>query len=181
MSIADKYRPRFTYEDYLLWEGKWELIEGMPYAMSPAPAPNHQKINGRLWAAFNDILQTNCNTCEVYLPVGWKINEKTVVQPDVLIIDKEIEKEKDHLDFTPALIAEILSPSTAYKDRHEKFELYEQEGVKYYLIVDAQFKKTEIYELIEKKYQPIAVSPADVEFILNDGCRFSLNLENIWE
>ena len=41
MSIAGKYRPHYTYEDYLLWEGRWELIEGMPYAMSPTPVIDH--------------------------------------------------------------------------------------------------------------------------------------------
>jgi hypothetical protein len=40
MSIADKYRPQFTYEDYSLWEGRWELIDGMPYAMSPSNGRN---------------------------------------------------------------------------------------------------------------------------------------------
>jgi Uma2 family endonuclease len=179
MSIADKYRPQFTYEDYLLWEGKWELIEGMPYAMSPSPLPVHQKINGRLWSAFDSSLQTDCSECEAYLPLDWKISEKTVVQPDLLVVCKKIEKS--HLDFPPVLVIEILSPSTAYKDRHEKFELYEQEGVQYYLIVDPQFKKIEIYELIERKYQPVAVSPAAFEFIVKDGCSFSVNLENSWD
>ena len=56
MSIADKYRPRYKYEDYLIWEGRWELIDGMPYAMSPAPLPEHQKINGRLWSIFDTMI-----------------------------------------------------------------------------------------------------------------------------
>jgi Uma2 family endonuclease len=179
MSIADKYRPQFTFEDYLLWEGRWELIEGMPYAMSPALSPDHQKINGRFWSAFSGTLQKNCDTCEVYLPIDWKINDRTVVQPDLLIVCKKIEKK--YLDFTPSLTVEILSSSTAYKDRHEKFELYEQEGVKYYLIVDPAFQKTEIYELIEGKYLSAAVSPADFEFILKEDCRFSIKLDNIWD
>ena len=118
MSIADKYRPQFTYEDYLLWEGRWELIDGMPYAMSPAPAPLHQTINGNLYTTLKPALKTSCANCEVYLPIDWKINEKTVVQPDLLIVRNKIEEQ--YLDFTPALVLEILSPFTAYKDRHEK-------------------------------------------------------------
>ncbi len=34
MLIADRYRPHYTYNDYCQWEGKWELIEGIPYALS---------------------------------------------------------------------------------------------------------------------------------------------------
>ena len=179
MSIADKYRPQFTYEDYLLWEGRWELIDGMPYAMSPAPAPNHQDINVNLVFLFKMVLKDNCNHCKAYIPIDWKINENTVVQPDVLIVCKKIEKK--YLDFTPALIIEILSLSTAYKDRHEKFELYEQAGVPYYLIVDPQFKKIEIYELIKEKYQRTVIPANQFEFVLETGCRFSIKFDDIFE
>ena len=112
------------------------------------------------------------------MPIDWKINENTVVQPDLLIVCKEIKKK--YLDFTPSITIEILSPSTALKDRQEKFELYEQEGVLYYLIVDPQFKKIEIYELKEGKYQLSSIHPSDAAFTLQDGCRFSVNLETIW-
>ncbi len=179
MSIADKYRPQFTYEDYLIWEGRWELIDGMPYAMSPAPAPRHQKINGNLFVVFKEALDKSCDKCSAYIPIDWKISENTVVQPDLLIVCREINKQ--FLDFTPSLVLEILSPSTAYKDRHEKFELYEQEGVKYYLIIDPQFKKCEVFELIGDKYQLSAVPPNNFPFSLEDGCQFSVNFDGIWE
>ena len=178
MSIADKYRPRFTYEDYLLWEGRWELIEGMPYAMSPAPSPSHQEINGNLLVLFKTALLKGCDHCKVYMPIDWKIGNDTVVQPDLLIVCRAIEKK--YLDFSPELVVEILSPSTAYKDRHEKFELYEQQSVKYYLVVDPQFKKIEVYELIDAKYQPISVSPTEYEFLLAEGCRLPVRLDGAW-
>ncbi len=92
MSIGDKYRPRFTYADYLLWEGRWELIEGMPYAMNPAPSPNHQDINGNLIVIFKAALLKGCGKYKVYLPIDWKISNDTVVQPDLLIVCKTIEK-----------------------------------------------------------------------------------------
>lgn len=173
MSIADKYRPQFTYEDYCQWEGRWELIDGMPYAMSPAPVPFHQEINLILLSLFFSALKKHCNSCKVYMPVDWKINEKTVVQPDLLVVCKEIKN--NYLDFPPVLIIEILSPSTAYKDRHEKFELYEEQGVKYYLIVDLRFKKIEIYELIENRYQPVSLNPDMFEFALDNDCRLPVD------
>jgi hypothetical protein len=72
-------------------------------------------------------LKTGCVNCEVYLPIDWKINEKQVVQANLLVVSNKVEKQ--YLDFTPALVVEVLSPSTAYKDRHEKFELYEEQSV----------------------------------------------------
>ena len=67
--IADKYRPHYTYEDYLLWEGRWELIDGMPYAMSPFPSVDHQDINGNLLVVFKEALKNNCNKCKALIPV----------------------------------------------------------------------------------------------------------------
>jgi hypothetical protein len=49
MSTAAKILPSYTYEDYLHWEGRWELIDGIPYAMSPFPAPRHQRIANNTW------------------------------------------------------------------------------------------------------------------------------------
>lgn len=181
MSIADKYRPQYTYADYVQWEGNWELIDGMPYAMSPAPAMIHQKISLNLLTIFKESLKRNCAQCTVYMPVDWKINEKTVVQPDLLVLCREISKDKIFLDFAPSLVVEILSPSTAYKDRHEKFELYEQEGVKYYLIVDPQFNKIEVYQLIEGKYQPIAITPPQFSFSLEEGCYLPVDFTGAWD
>ena len=88
--------------------------------------------------------------------------------------------KKKHLDFAPSIAVEILSPSTASKDRHEKFELYEQEGVRYYLIIDPQFKKLEIYELVNAKYQLSKIPAGQFVFSLNEACSFSLNFDEIW-
>ncbi len=52
------------------------------------------------------------------------------------------EIKNKYLDFAPALVAEILSPSTVLKDRHSKFSIYEQQGILYYLIIDIEKKNT---------------------------------------
>lgn len=178
MSIADKYRPHYTYDDYCQWEGRWELIEGMPYAMSPAPATLHQIVNGNLYLVFSSALRHTCNQCRAYIPIDWRISDDTVVQPDLLIACRKIEKV--FLDFVPPLTLEILSPSTSFKDRHEKFELYEQQGVHYYIIVDPAFRKIEIYELTAGKYQPVAINPPTFEFSL-EGCKATVDFADTWE
>ena len=104
--------------------------------------------------------------------------EDTVVQPDVLVVCKKIEKK--YLDFPPVFVAEILSPSTASKDRKVKTELYRMQGVKYYCILDIQFKKLEVYELISNLYQPAAISPEAFEFIF-DGYKIHADFKNLWE
>jgi Uma2 family endonuclease len=141
MSLVERYRPHYTYDDYCQWEGRWELLEGMPYAMSPLPVPEHQHISGNLFSLLKKELP-KCKNCSVYLPLDWKISDYTIVQPDLLVVCKKIDKK--YLDFTPVLVIEVLSPATASKDRGEKMELYQSQKVRYYLIVDAQFKKIEV-------------------------------------
>ena len=178
MSIAEKYRPRYTYEDYCEWEGRWELIEGMPYAMSPLPVPKHQRVSLKLCLLFEKAL-SDCKNCTVYPPLDWKIADDTIVQPDVLIVCKKIDKK--FLDFPPVLVVEVLSPSTASKDRGEKMELYQMQKVKYYLIADSQFKKIEIYELLNNQYQPVSINPDAFEFTFEENCSAKVAFTNVWD
>jgi Uma2 family endonuclease len=89
--------------------------------------------------------------------------------------------EKKYLDFPPKLVVEILSPSTSSKDRNEKMEIYQWQKVKYYLIVDPQFKKTEIYQLITDKYEPVAITPESFTFQLEEDCSIEVNFLDIWD
>lgn len=178
MSIAEKYRPHYTYADYCQWEGRWELIEGMPYAMSPAPNRKHQWIATELGSKFSIALK-GCKKCKVYQPIDWKIAEDTVLQPDLSIVCRSFNNI-NYLDFPPVLTVEILSPSTAQKDRREKFEIYQQQKVKYYLIVDPGFNKIEIFEYVNNGYQPVAVNPASFDFILED-CTASVSFDGLFE
>ena len=42
--LTEEDLPHYTYEDYVQWEGRWELIKGIPYAMVPMPALRHQEL-----------------------------------------------------------------------------------------------------------------------------------------
>ncbi len=179
MLLANKYRPHYTYNEYCQWEGSWELIDGIPYAMSPAPVPEHQRVSMKLSFQFEKAFNNGCKKCKTYIPIDWKIAEDIIVQPDLLIVCDKIEKK--FLDFPPVLVVEVLSPSTASKDRGEKMELYQSQQVKYYLIADPQFKKLEIYQLINNKYEPVAINPEVFTFNLEEGCTAVAELVNIWE
>lgn len=57
----------YTYGDYSEWpdEERWELIDGIPYNMSPAPSRIHQKITGELFRLIANYLTGK--ECEVYI------------------------------------------------------------------------------------------------------------------
>ena len=178
MSSAYKILPHYTYEDYCRWEGQWELIDGIPYAMSPAPRPEHQAIAGNLHAEIRSALKKSGCSCKVYQPIDYKISDDTILNPDLLIVCKPIKKA--YLDFAPELVIEILSPATGLKDRHTKFELYQTEKIPYYIIVDIDRKETEVYHLTEGFYSKKYVDQQHpFTFSLSD-CNIALIMDNIW-
>lgn len=98
MGNAIKILPHYTYEDYIHWEGKWEIIDGVPYAMSPAPVPYQQIVSANLSAEFRMQLK-KCDKCQVMQPVDYIIKDDIILQPGMLIVCKPISKK--FLDFPP--------------------------------------------------------------------------------
>jgi Uma2 family endonuclease len=177
VSEAIKILPHYTYSDYLHWEGKWEVIEGIPYAMSPAPVPKYQRISVNLSSEFRNSLKS-CQKCNVYQPIDYILADDTILQPDLLIVCDEIIKK--FLDFPPALVVEILSPSTALKDRHTKYSLYEQQRIKYYVIIDPDIKEAEVYSLNGKSFElQQKGGNFSFQFSLED-CTALVNFAEIW-
>lgn len=70
-----------------------------------------------------------------HAPTDVVFDERNIVQPDLLIICDQNKITDKNIQGAPDLIVEILSPSTALKDKREKKALYERFGVREYLIV----------------------------------------------
>ena len=179
MSTSDlEHLPHYTYDDYVQWDGRWELIYGVPHAMSPSPSITHQSISQHIASQLERALE-NCPECHALLPVDWKIDEETTVQPDNLVVCGELEKTA-YLSKAPALIFEILSKSTAHKDRTTKFKLYQHEGVRHYVIVDPNEKIAKVYRLQDGHYIKVLDASKDiVEFDLRK-CTIPFEFAKIW-
>jgi Uma2 family endonuclease len=152
-----QYLPQYTIEDYMSWEGDWELIHGIPYSMSPSPTSGHQRTGLSVMQVLKEALSTSSCHCEIFYELDWHLKEDTVVGPDILVLCGE-ELKDDFVTQVPSLIIEILSPTTAEKDRTLKAELYANTGVHNYILIDYLRKKIEVFTLMQGKYQ-IHVSP----------------------
>ncbi len=172
--------PRYTYEQYKLWEDNWELIGGYPYAMAPAPMIKHQSISSKIARRLEELFE-NCENCQVLMPVDWKISDDTIVQPDNSVIC-HIPTNDAYITKAPKIIFEILSKSTEKKDTTIKYDLYEKEGVEYYIIVDPEDSVAKVYKLHQGSYiKVIDASDETVQFELS-SCDNSLEFDfsKIW-
>jgi len=178
--IMNSFRilPNYTYEDYLNWEGSWEIIDGIAYAMSPMPSTAHQKIANEISYLFlHEIKKNSSYKCRVFQPIDLKVNNNTILNPDISIICEPTEKQ--FVDFPPILISELLSPSTALKDKNTKFDIYESFGVKYYLIVDPIMEFFELFKLNSKgKYELCEANYTDFDF--GEDCIVSVDLTKMF-
>ncbi len=163
---------RYTYADYLTWafDERLELIKGWIYKMSPAPKRKHQKVSFKLLMSFGNYFNSNC--CEVYeapFDVRLKKNKgsdsevDTVVQPDISVFcDLSKLDDRGAID-APDLVVEITSDSTMKKDYNEKFNIYEENDVQEYWIVNPDSHSMEIFARKEDKFESIGV------FNIHDG------------
>ena len=160
-TLAKQEHGRFSYKDYCKWtdDGRWELIDGIEYDMSPAPSRIHQKLSGELFVRIYDVLKEK--QCDVYAaPFDVRLSDDaeasdeevfTVVQPDIVVVCDESKLDERGCLGAPDLVIEILSPDTAAKDMKIKRDLYEKHGVREYWLVHPTDKTLMIYSLGQDK------------------------------
>ena len=148
----------YSYKDYLSWQFDQavELIKGKIFPMA-APTPWHQIISWRIASKIDKIFEAN-NCLPFSAPLDVRLFDKkkslkankeiyTVVQPDLCIIcDREKIDKKGCLG-APDLIIEILSPGNSSKEMKLKKNLYEENKVREYWIVDPDHETVILYNL----------------------------------
>ena len=168
----------YTYDDYVKWEGNWELINGIPLAMSPAPMITHQALAGEI---FYELKQSSndCEECLTLLEVDYKVNDDTILRPDVVLTCNETNDA--YLTKAPEIVVEVISPSTAKRDEKYKFEIYEKEKVKYYVLVYPNDLKAKIYKLDGKEYDKQGDFTLESYTFDESSCKASINFERVFK
>jgi Uma2 family endonuclease len=172
---------RFTYADYAKWETdeRFELIDGYPVKMS-APAATHQRILRKLSTRIDNFL--NGKTCELFVApfdvclFGLGEKDKTVVQPDLLVICDDSKIDEKYCNGAPDLVIEILSPSNRSHDILVKFNLYLGAGVKEYWVVDPEDKTLSVHIMSDGQYNTsVYDSSVAVPVHVLDGCVINMS------
>ena len=167
----------YTYDDYKQWQGDWELINGVPVSMAPSPMKIHQNIASLIIIELGNQL-TDCNRCEVLGEIDYKISDDTVLRPDIVLTCDETNEE--YLLKTPEIIVEIASKSTIKKDEKYKFEIYQSQKVKYYIIVYPDDLIAKVYKLDDKVYDLQGTFTTEKYDFSDTTCKLSLDFERVF-
>jgi len=184
-AVPQKKRPEpgkhYTYADYYTWnDGKrYELIDGTAYLMEPAPLFGHQKISGALHTQLSNFLMGKPGEV-FYSPFDVRLNfdkgDNTVLQPDVIVFCDTSKLSGTGCIGAPDMVIEILSPSTARRDRVKKFNQYLLAGVREYWIVDPDDKTVAVNILEKGVYANRTYHETDeVPVFVLDGCVIKLS------
>jgi Uma2 family endonuclease len=151
VTARKEHRGALTYRD--LWHtpedgNRYEIIDGEAY-VTPPPLTGHQRALRNLGRILDRYVTENNLGEVVYAPVGVVLEKPTGVQPDLIFVAKErlsIIHEKAVFG-APDLVVEMLSPSTAARDRGLKKDLYARTGVRCYWLLDPRRQTLQAFHL----------------------------------
>ncbi|WP_085523174.1 Uma2 family endonuclease [Tuberibacillus sp. Marseille-P3662] len=145
-----------TYDDYVNMPDdgyRYELDDGMLQLMSPSPSSYHQLISFEIQKRFIQ----SCEKDYVIFnaPIDVVLAEKEVKQPDLVLVHRDrlhIITKHGGIEGIPDLVVEILSPSSAKRDKKIKLDTYARYEVPEYWIVDPENQVLEQYVLDVEQY-----------------------------
>jgi Uma2 family endonuclease len=191
MELADlDLSQEYTYADYMQWtfEERLELIKGKIFKMSPAPSPTHQLVPVEITRELANYLKGK--SCKVFSApfdvrlahLGKKDKEIiTVVQPDICVICDTTKIDGRGCLGAPDIIIEILSPGNSKTELKNKYEVYEECGVKEYWLIVPEMPGVFVY-ILNPDGRYVGVRPQFDEIVLTTPILpgFQLDLDEVF-
>lgn len=174
----------YTLQDYyaLPDDKRVELIDGVFYDMA-APSLIHQQIAGMVYAQIRNFIDKNGGDCfSPITPVDVQLDcdNRTMIQPDVLIVCDPKKLKRFGVLGAPDFVLEVLSPATRKKDMLTKLVKYMDAGVKEYWVIDPERKVLIVYLAEERGMPCIYPLQGEVGIQLYEG-RLQIDLGKIGE
>jgi Uma2 family endonuclease len=170
--------PRKTFEEFLEWydeETRAEWVDGEVIFMSPNSL-EHQDIVGFLAALLRIFAEVNNQGLVLTQPFLMKLSSRpSGREPDLMLIGRErlVSLQAAYLDGPADLVIEVISPESRTRDRRDKYQEYEQAGVREYWLLDPTRNQADFYQL-----QPAGIYQT-VSFG-DDGIFRSQVLDGLW-
>jgi Uma2 family endonuclease len=158
---------------------RYEIIDGA-LAVTPSPQPLHQRVSKRLQRQLEAHFEDN-GLGEVFdAPVDVILSLHDVVVPDLVVVTTPPQVTERAIEGAPAIIVEILSPTTRMRDRKLKTERYAALHVRHYWIVDPAAKTLECYRLEGTRYDAVLTAKSPARVTHPDWPGLSIDLAAIW-
>jgi Uma2 family endonuclease len=133
-----------------------ELIYG-ELTISPVPRHSHQHLIGEIYLLWQSIEANG----KALIFSSLFLNDENVPIPDIFWVREDSKEcqiqDDDYWHGAPDLVVEVLSPSTAKRDKTVKYEIYQANGVREYWIADPYNETLEAYILENKAYKKLGV------------------------
>ena len=170
---GEKKPGEFTIEDYyaLSDDKRVELIDGVFYDMS-SPTIEHQLLAGSVYSQIINYIRRKKGKCiPLISPVDVQLDadNKTMVQPDVVIVCDRSRIDERKVIGGPDFVLEVVSPSSVIKDYVKKAAKYEAAGVREYWIVDPLQQKIITYDFVEANLPGFYPLGGKIDMALFDG------------
>jgi Uma2 family endonuclease len=138
----------------------------------------HQIIANLIAYQITDNID-ECTHCVVVSEGDYKLADDTIFRPDVALICDE--PHDAYITKAPEIVVEVLSPSTAKNDEGYKFQKYEAELVKYYILVYPHELYAKVYKLTDGKYRKQGDFSTESYDFNETLCKASINFEKVFK
>jgi Uma2 family endonuclease len=155
-----------------------ELLDG-EHVVTPAPSLSHQLVLVRLYDVLRAATATVDGLQVLLSPADIHLGPHTLVQPDLFIAElKGVSLRATWKEVpVPLLAAEILSPSTASRDRGKKRRIYLDAGVEEYWIVDIDARLIERWRPGDTRPE---IAHTMLEWTLSAGAHGVVNVPDLF-
>jgi Uma2 family endonuclease len=170
---------RYTYADYLTWmdDVRRELFDGFIKLMTPAPSRRHQDISTNFMRILSVFLyKKECKLYHAPSDVRFPKDKNsrddqqvyTVLQPDLFVVCDLSKLDDRGCLGAPDFVIEIISPKNSKRDTRDKFDIYQEHGVREYWIVNPSDENVTVFLLDEKgKFQFVSIYAEDDKIPVN--------------
>jgi Uma2 family endonuclease len=183
MALMRAERSRFSYADLerMPEDGRrFEIIDGELIDVSASPSPLHQRVAKRLQRQLEAYFEAGGRGEVFNAPLDVILTVHDVFEPDIIVVTDAGQVSRRAIEGTPALVVEVLSPSTEKYDRLKKGNRYAALGLPHFWILDPSARRLECFRLEAGSYRLAASAEGDCSLAHPEFPGLSLDLTAIW-
>jgi len=183
MALMRAERPHVSYADLeaMADDGRrYEIVDGELFDVTPSPSPLHQRLSKRLQRQLEAYFEGRRQGEVFDAPLDVILTPHDVFEPDIVLVADPAQVSARAIEGAPALVAEVLSPSTTSYDRTTKGRRYATLGIPHFWVVDPVAQRIECYRVESGAYRLVAEGGAAGTLRHPDFAGLEIDLDEIW-